>query len=822
MRASFSCTLRGCAARLTLIGASLFTLPSQAADAAYQLPAAELQAIVDAPRAPAFMLGPKRGTALLVSSPGLPSITDVSQPELKLAGLRLNPRTRAASRFEFGHTIQILDIATGQSRPVAGLPANPRIADTAWSADERWVAFSRWADDGVELWVLDIAAARAHRLISDKLNTTLGAGFSWMSGGDQLLVRLVPAKQSAAPVAPLAPTGPNALETSGGKVSQTRTYPDLLKTPADADQLEWQLQTQLATVDLTGKVSRLGAVTALLSAQASPDGKWILATQLKRPYSTLVPLSRFPRLAEIWDRQGKRQKTVVETPLVERMPSGNDAVVSGPRDISWRHDMPANLVWAEAQDGGDPSRDAAIRDSLFQQAAPFDTAPQKLVDLNWRFAGIDWHSNDLALVTEYWWKTRDIKVWRIAPGQSDSAPELISARKSEDRYANPGEPSMTLNTFGRSVLRTSDDGKSLLMLGAGASPEGDRPFLDRLDLATHKATRLWQSQAPYYERPVALLDNDGQRFVTSREAVEERPNYYVRDLSKPSELRALTSFPHPTPQLKGVQKQVLHYQRADGIALSGDLYLPPGYDPKRDGPRPMLMWAYPEEFKSADAASQVKDSPYRFNRISYWGPTIMLARGYVVLDHPTMPIVGEGKKEPNDSYLEQLKQDAQAAVDEVVRLGVTDRDHIAIGGHSYGAFMTANLLAHTRLFRAGIARSGAYNRTLTPFGFQSEDRNFWEAKSVYQTMAPFNYAEQIKDALLMIHGEMDNNPGTFPIQSERMYQALQGLGATSRLVMLPNESHAYRARESILHMLWEQDRWLEKYVKHAKPRDTAN
>lgn len=266
MRASFSCTLRGCAARLTLIGASLFALPSLAADTGYQLPAAELQALVDAPRAPAFLLGPKRGTAVLLSSPGLPSIADVAQPELKLAGLRLNPRTRSASRFEFANNIQVLDIPTGQSRPVTGLPANPRIADTAWSADERWVAFSRWADDGVELWVLDVAAARAHRLISDKLNATIGAGFSWVSGGDQLLVRLVPAKQAPAPIAPQAPSGPNTLETSGGKVSQTRTYPDLLKTPADADQLEWQLQSQLATVDLTGKVSRLGVATALLSA----------------------------------------------------------------------------------------------------------------------------------------------------------------------------------------------------------------------------------------------------------------------------------------------------------------------------------------------------------------------------------------------------------------------------------------------------------------------------------------------------------------------------------------------------------------------------
>ena len=422
-------------------------------------------------------------------------------------------------------------------------------------------------------------------------------------------------------------------------------------------------------------------------------------------------------------------------------------------------------------------------------------------------------------MTEFWWKTRDLRTWRIQPGNPNMPPEPLFAHKSEDRYADPGSPALRLNDLGRQVLRTTPDGNQLLLIGAGASPEGDRPFLDSFDLSSKKTTRLWRSQAPFYEGVLALLDDEGKQFITSRESNDERPNFYLHHLAATNNAdtaRALTHFPHPTPQFKGVQKQQIHYKRADGVDLSATLYLPPDYDPKRDGPRPMLMWAYPEEFKTAAAAGQVKNSPYQFNRISYWGPQIMLARGYTVLDHPAMPIVGEGEQEPNDSYLAQLKMDAEAAVEEVVRLGVAERHQIAIGGHSYGAFMTANLLAHTRLFRAGIARSGAYNRSLTPFGFQSEDRNFWDAKEAYQAMAPFNFANTIKDPILFIHGEQDNNPGTFPVQSERMYQALQGLGANTRLVMLPNESHAYRARESILHMLWEQDNWLEKHLKHTK------
>ncbi|MFZ6676168.1 prolyl oligopeptidase family serine peptidase [Undibacterium sp. Xuan67W] len=814
-----------------VLSASASAAESPAVNTTYQLPAAELQAVVDAPRGPSFQMGPQRKVALLVSLPGLPGIADVAQPELKLAGLRINSKLRAASRFEFGDGMSLLDVASGKIRTITGLPANPRIADTAWSADERWIAFSRWSDTGVELWLLDVDKASAHRLIKEPLNAVAGAGFSWLNGlsradkaeaPQKLLVRLDPLKQAAAPVAPIAPAGPNTQESLGGKVTQNRTYPDMLKSPADADLLDWQLQSQLAVVTTKGEVQRIGQVTVLLAAQSSPDGKYILATQLRRPYSNMLPISRFPQLVEMWDMQGKKLKTMTERPLRDRLPPGNDAVQTGPRNYGWRSDQPATLYWAEAQDGGDPNVEATIRDSLFQQAAPFEAAPQKLQDLATRFADVDWGRDDLALVTEFWWKTRDLKTWRISPGSSaqqaqSTPPELLFSHKSEDRYADPGSPSKRINEFGRAVLRTAADGHSLFLIGAGASPEGDRPFLDSFDMKTRQSTRLWRSAAPYYEHVLTVLDDAGKQVITSRETSDERPNFYLRDLTGHAELRALTQFPHPTPQFKGVQKQQINYTRADGVALSATLYLPPGYDPKRDGPRPMLMWAYPEEFKSAAAAGQVKDSPYKFNRISYWGPQIMLARGYTVLDHPAMPIVGEGKQEPNDTYLPQLKMDAEAAVNEVVRLGVADRNKIAIGGHSYGAFMTANLLAHTRLFRAGIARSGAYNRSLTPFGFQSEDRNFWEAKNVYQAMAPFNFANQIKDPILFIHGEQDNNSGTFPIQSERMYQALQGLGAVTKLVMLPNESHAYRARESILQMLWEQDRWLDKHVKNAPP-----
>ncbi len=788
-----------------------------ASDSRYQMPPPELQALVDAPRGPEFRLGPKNKTGLLVSIPNLPSIAEIAQPELKLAGLRVHPKLRAAIRSNFSDGFTLLDIASGKTRVVSGLPSKAKIADMAWSADEKWLAFTIWGRAGVELWLLDVKQATARRLISEKLNAVMGAGFSWLNGSDQLLVRLLPRTQKAAPRESVVPTGPNTQETRGGKLAQTRTYPDLLKNPHDADMLDWQLQTQLAVVHVDGNVRRFGPVTTLVKVLASPDAKWVLTTQLKRPYSYQLPWERFGHVIEVWGTDGKKLKTIADVVMRERLPSASDAVQAGPRNYAWRNDQAATLFWLEAQGGGDPDSNTRVADILWQHSVPFAGSPQKLMDLGWRFNSVLWGNEHLALVTENWAKTRETRTWRIQPSNPNAKPELLFSRKTEDQYNNPGSPVMELNHFGRSVIRLTSDEQSMFLTGVGSSPEGDRPFLDRYYIPAEKTIRLWRSKAPHYEEVLGVLDDQGHQIITSREAADERPNLFLRNLAGTAAPRALTNYPHPSPKFRGIQKRQIHYEREDGVSLTATLYLPPGYDEKRDGPRPMLMWAYPREYKSAESAGQVSGSPYKFNRINVQGPQVMLARGYTVLDGFAMPVIGEGRKEPNDTFIHQIKMNAEAAVDEVVRLGVADRHRIAIGGHSYGAFMAANLLAHTSLFKAGIARSGAYNRSLTPFGFQSEERNYWRAFDTYQDMSPFNYADDIEVPLLLIHGEDDNNPGTFPMQSERMYQALQGLGTPSRLVMLPYESHFYRARESLLHMLWEQDQWLNRFVKNAKP-----
>ena len=784
----------------------------------YQLPPAALQAIVDAPRPPQLAISPHRDLLSLTQSPSLPGIDVVAQPELRLAGLRINPRSYSQSRFSFGNDFWLLDIASGQEIRIAGLPQTLSIASSSWSPDQRHLAFNQVdARTGSnELWLVDVVARSARKLVGG-LNAVAGRGYRWMPDSQSLLVQLQPQGQGAAPVSDGIPTGPNTQQTRAGSgVTQIRTYQDLLKNEADAQLFEHYLRSQVARVDLAGQVVKLGAPALIVALEASPDGRYLLQQRIERPFSYLVPFSSFPRRIEVLDTQGRVVHDVARLPLVEGLPTGNDAVRTGVRNIEWRSDVPATLVWAEAQDGGDPSREVAIRDAVLMQAAPFEQAPVTLARLAMRYAGTQWGSGELAILSEYWWKTRQIKEWKIAPDNLSQAAQVIREGSYEDRYQDPGTPATYIDANGQSRLLVSADGEHIFRQGEGASPQGDRPFLDKVSLRDGRAQRLFHSQAPYFEAPQVLLDGEGQRLLTSRESPQESANYFVRTLGDAQAApRALTRFPHPTPQLKDISKQQIRYQRKDGVDLTATLYLPAGYDAKRDGPLPMLMWAYPAEFKSAAAASQVTDSPYRFNAVGYWGPQAFLAMGYAVLDDFSVPIVGEGDQEPNDTYVPQLVASAQAAVDEVVRRGVADRNRIAVGGHSYGAFMTANLLAHTRLFKAGIARSGAYNRTLTPFGFQAEERNFWQAPEVYSAMSPFNHADKIKDALLLIHGEQDNNSGTFPMQSERMFAAIKGLGGNARLVMLPNESHGYRARESILHMLAETNAWLEQHVQQA-------
>ncbi|MEM6703238.1 MAG: prolyl oligopeptidase family serine peptidase [Acidobacteriota bacterium] len=794
----------------------LLTTSSATGQTPYQVPSADLVRIADAPRLPATRVSPDQRWLLLLQSPSLPSIAELAEEELRLAGLRFRPRLLAPSRTRPYASLELVEVATGRKASVSGLPSGALVETVSWSPDGEHLLLSAQVGAAIEAWVVEVATAKAKRLSDRRLHLVARNAPTWLPDSSGVVATVEPENWGAAPASNPVPTGPVVQESLGAK-APARTYQDLLADAHDEALFEHYFTAQICVLRLDGSIEALGKPDLVVSLDPAPDGKHLLVETLSRPFSYRVPYYRFPRTSEVWKLDGERVASVAEVPLQEGVPMAFGSVPVGPRSLQWRADADAELLWAEALDGGDAGRESELRDRLFLLAAPFDEPARPLIDLTSRFSGVRWSAEGLALIDETWWKTRRVKTWAVAPETGES--KMLFDRSSEDRYSDPGRPLTRSDDRGQRVLARAANGR-LWLVGQGASDDGDRPFLDELDPMTGATKRLYQSQAPFYERPLDVLSaaDGSHRILLSRESPEEPPNLYLIDADG-GDATQLTSFAHPTPMLQGLSKEVLRYQRNDGVQLTGTLYLPPGYEPS-DGPLPMLMWAYPREFKSAAAAGQVRGSKYRFDSINYWSPLVWLSRGYAVLDNPTMPIVGEGEEEPNDTYVEQLVASASAAVEEVVRRGVTSRDRIAIGGHSYGAFMTANLLAHSDLFAAGIARSGAYNRTLTPFGFQAEERSYWEAPEVYYAMSPFMHADKVNEPILLIHGALDNNSGTFPLQSERYFAALKGHGATARLAMLPLESHGYRSRESLLHMLWEQEQWLDRYVKARESSST--
>ena len=789
-------------------------------DLAYQTPPSAIANLANAPLTPAVSVNSSHEWMVLLERPGYPSIEELAQPELRLAGLRINPRTNGSSRggYYVGMSVKPLD----GSEPISinGLPENPKIENVGWSPDGQKITFTVTQEAGIALWMADVACQQAKVLTEPVINDAMrGLPYAWLSDSKTLIYKAVIADCGEAPQATSAPAGPVIQETSGEK-APARTYQDILQNQQDEASFAYYTTAQLHSLNTeTEEDSAIGEAAIFSEVSPSPDGNYILVTKVREPFSYLVPYYRFPMTVEAWSPAGEPVQTIAEIPLAENIPKGFGAVRESPRSFTWRNDQPATLYWVEAQDGGDPSQEAEVRDQLFYLAAPFDGEKQVSIPMKLRYGGITWGNDDLAIASEWWWSNRQQLTSSFDPTGGEDSKTVLFDYSFEDRYNNPGNFETEANQYGRSVLLPDKKGKTLYLTGQGASDEGNRPFVDAFSLANQETKRLWQSEAPYYEYPVQILDAKENTVLTRRESREEPPNYFVRDW-KSDQLTALTGFSHPYPELKNIEKQVVKYEREDGVALQGDLYLPEGYEPG-DEQLPVLMWAYPNEFKSADAASQVEGSPYEFIRIGWYSPLFWVTQGYAILDDPSMPVVGEGDEEPNDTFRKQLVGNAKAAIDKLVEMGIADSSRIAIGGHSYGAFMTANLLAHSDLFAAGIARSGAYNRTLTPFGFQREERTYWEAPEIYYQMSPFMHADKINEPILMLHGEADNNSGTFPLQRKRYFNALKGLGATARLVMLPHESHGYRAQESVLHMLWEMDQWLDKYVKNKNTVETA-
>ena len=778
----------------------------------YQLPPDEIVRIVDADQTPGVSVSPDRLNILLIKRPPIITIKELSAEELRIGGLRIDPATSGPSRQTFNKGYSLINIDGTNPREISGLPSDPNLGSPEWSNDGKKFAFTNTTATGIELWICDVAALKATK-IDNNINMVFGNPVVWLSDNKTLVYAISDPSRGRKPERSLVPEGP-VVQENLGKEGQAATYQDLLKDPVDEALFEYFAKCQVRIWDGT-VASNLGLAGKITGVTPSPDGLYLMVSYIKRPFSYIVPYYSFPTVTQIWDMKGKIVKTLLEEPLIENQPRGYDVVLPGPRNYNWRADRAATIYWVEALDGGDYKKEMKYHDQVFTLDAPFSGAPAKFIATELRFSGITWGYDNLALISENLSKTRMRRVSTFNPSDPQNTVKKIQEFSADDGYNNPGRFLTDRNVYGRNVLVIADKGKSLYLTGAGASPEGDRPFIDKYDIATGKTTRLWRSEAPYYETPADFPDLSKGLVLTTRQSVTEVPNYFIRNL-KNGKLIQVTKFTNPYPQLAGVHKELVKYKRNDGVDLSFTLYLPAGYDKQKNGPLPTLLWAYPREFNDPSAAGQVSGSPYTFTRVSPASALVYVTQGYAILMDAAFPIVGTEGKEPNDTFVDQLVANAKAAIDKAVEMGVTDPKRVAVSGHSYGAFMTANLLAHSRLFAAGIAESGAYNRTLTPFGFQNERRSYWEAPAVYNTMSPFMNADKIKDPLMLIHGIADNNSGTFPIQSERFYAALKGHGAITRLVMLPNESHGYAARETILHKHWEVLNWMNKYVKEKK------
>lgn len=785
----------------------------------YKTPPKDIADLVLVKPTPAISLDDKAEWMLFTQSNSYPSVEELAQPELRIAGLRINPNNFAPSRQNYINDIWLKNVRTGKEYKISGLPKPLMAGSVNRSPNDKKVAFTHTTGSRVDLFVIDVATQKAIKINKQPLNTLLGGSYQWLDN-NTLLYRTIIKPATASPPKSFMPKGP-AVQENYGKAAPRPTFQDMIKSYYDEQLFEFYTTSQLVK-NINGVETKIGNPAIYGFINISPDKKYLMLRTIKKPFSYLVPANGFPSTVIITDLNGKMVKLLAELPSSETAPSGNDNVQNVPRIFDWRDDEPATVTWSMPLDSGLIKNKMDFHDAVYALSAPFRDQPKELFKTSMRYRGTAWGNATLALVTEGLTSKQFTRTNRYNP--STGAFEMLFERNTTDNYSNPGFPVTEKNQYGRQVIKAIENGNKILMNNpTGASPKGDLPFLASFDLTTKKLEIIWRCHEGYFESIARVLDPDKLELLTRKESEREVPNYWIKNLKLKIADRQITHFINPYPQLEGVTKEKIKYKRADGIDLTGDLYLPKNYDSKRDGKLPVFIWAYPAEYNSAADAAQVRGSEHRFTLLNWGSPVFWVTQGYALLNNAEMPIVAVDKdKRPNDNFIDQLRMNAEAAINKLDEMGIGDKNRVAVGGHSYGAFMTANLLAHTKLFKAGIARSGAYNRSLTPFGFQNEDRTYWQAPEIYHAMSPFSYADKIKTPILLVHGELDNNTGTYPIQSERLFNAIKGHGGTVRYVQLPYESHGYRGRENILHLLYEQNAWLEKYVKNADKNQIAD
>ena len=782
----------------------------------YQQPSPAIRELLDAPALPRWQIAPDRQTLATLERRRFSTIEELARPALHLAGLRFEAGCacpQAISPILKLRLRSLLNPDAPERNVELPTPGANLFHSFSWSPDGLHFLLVRRTDQASELWVGDTASGRVRPVAFVKLNLILVQTEPVWLNNHEVIVNTVPDRRGPLPTNARAPAGPTVQE-SLGRASPERTYADLLKSPADEALFEYHARSTLTIVDTNNGLSHDLGTPALFTSVStvgdSANNQFLLTERLARPFSFSLPWDEFPRIVELRTRDGKLLRELTRTPLKQGVTV--DGVQPGPRAFQGSPFSDAAVYWIEAMDGGNQAKQVPYRDRVMRLDPPFTGEPQEVQRMPHRFAKLLFMDDGQnALLTEIDRSRAWTRTYVLPLNGSQSRP--LFDHSLREKYRFPGTPMMrTLLSNGRSVVIASHG--ELLLSGPGASPRGERPFLDRLSLGDLSTTRLFQSSETQYEQPLLMLD--GGRIVTQRESATEPPNLVLRDGTGSS---LLTRVKDPTPQLRKIRRELVTFKRGDGVDMSFWLYLPPDF--KEGERRPALVWAYPLEFTDDATAGQVSGSANRFNVFVGLSPLNLLMDGFIVLSDATMPIAGD-LRNVNDNFIDQIVANARAIVEKSDELGMIDTKRLAVGGHSYGAFMAVNLLAHTDIFKAAIARSGAYNRTLTPFGFQSERRNLWDAKEVYLKLSPFLYANQIKEPLLLTHGEQDNNSGTFPMQSERLYQALAGTGGTARYVALPYEAHNYTARESVGHVQWEMSRWLRSYLgdpRVSRPAD---